>query len=278
MPIATVIFTVPGLPMIYSGQEVGYGIGIGNYDQRRRGVINWNAGGKGLLMPHYHKLAHIRAQLKAFSSQQFNRIASGNGWVYAYARPDSTAPAVVLTNFTGTQQTVTIPLTEALLGRSFADGIGYFASDVYADTSASIQFSGGSSNLSVTLPSYGSGVFVVADSVVHLTLPPLVTVEELPVVSGMPGSFELRQNYPNPFNSQTTISFDVPEHANVSVRIYNILGELVRTLVNKDYGPGTYTVRWDGTNESGSVSSTGVYFMRMEAGSAVRVRKALLLK
>jgi len=100
----------------------------------------------------------------------------------------------------------------------------------------------------------------------------------------LPEVFSLSQNYPNPFNPSTTIKFQLPEKNGTSavrtvLRIYDILGRLVRTLVDEDLAPGFYTKSWDGLNETGVRISTGVYFYSITAASDFRrTKKMLLLK
>jgi len=91
-------------------------------------------------------------------------------------------------------------------------------------------------------------------------------------------SFSLEQNVPNPFNPSTTIKFAIPEKARVSLRIYDVAGRLVRTLVDEDRQADFYKVVWDGTDARGSSVATGVYFYRLEAGKHRATRKMLLLK
>ncbi|MEJ2196559.1 MAG: alpha-amylase family glycosyl hydrolase, partial [Ignavibacteriaceae bacterium] len=78
MPIATSVFMAPGMPQMLNGQEVGFGRGMGapgepDLNDRRRGIIDWNFGGKDMLTPHYQKLAQIRGQFPAFSQHRFSR-------------------------------------------------------------------------------------------------------------------------------------------------------------------------------------------------------------
>ena len=96
--------------------------------------------------------------------------------------------------------------------------------------------------------------------------------------SGLPTRFDVSPNYPNPFNPTTRIRFQVPEVAPVSLVIYNMLGQSVRTLVAEQRQPGFYEVEWDGRNELGQRVSSGVYVYRFEAGAFSRVRKMVLLK
>lgn len=90
--------------------------------------------------------------------------------------------------------------------------------------------------------------------------------------------FWLHQNYPNPFNPTTTIAFTLPEASNVRIEVFNVLGERVRTLTNCRYNTGSYSVVWDGQNESGTLVPSGVYFYRMISDLGVQVRNMMLLK
>ncbi|MCF7796794.1 MAG: T9SS type A sorting domain-containing protein [Lentisphaeria bacterium] len=98
-------------------------------------------------------------------------------------------------------------------------------------------------------------------------------------LTGVPTDFALKQNYPNPFNPTTTIGFEVPEHSNVHLGIYNVLGQEVRSLVRGNYTPGRYQVVWDATDNHGSRVVSGVYFYRMTTSSGfTSTQKLVLLK
>jgi hypothetical protein len=89
----------------------------------------------------------------------------------------------------------------------------------------------------------------------------------------------LAQNYPNPFNPSTTIQFTVRERSLVSLRVYNVTGQLVRTLVNEERAPGTvHQVAWDGRNDAGQSVSSGVYFYKLVTSDATQTKKMVLLK
>jgi immune inhibitor A len=95
----------------------------------------------------------------------------------------------------------------------------------------------------------------------------------------IPRDFNLGQNYPNPFNPTTTIAYDLDrDFEQVSLKIYNILGQEVKTLVNGPQDAGRYEVRWDGTAQDGSRTATGVYFYRLDTGDNYQSRKMLLMK
>ncbi len=90
----------------------------------------------------------------------------------------------------------------------------------------------------------------------------------------IPTAYNLYQNYPNPFNPSTTIKFDMPERGNVTLRVYNILGQLVTTLLNnQNYSAGTHSVNFD----AGRLAS-GIYLYKLETGNVQISKKMLLIK
>jgi len=98
-------------------------------------------------------------------------------------------------------------------------------------------------------------------------------------------SYRLFNNYPNPFNRQTVIRYQVLGVRNqvtrvgrVALEIYNILGQLVTTLVNEEKPPGEYTVFWNGKNFRGEDVPSGMYFYRLTAGDIIDVKKMILLR
>lgn len=96
----------------------------------------------------------------------------------------------------------------------------------------------------------------------------VATINTLTGVSGnrsAPSSFSLLQNYPNPFNPSTTIRIGLPEAADVTLVVYDLLGREVRTLVNGNLAAGDHEIVWNGINNAGSPAPTGVYFYRMTA-------------
>ena len=90
--------------------------------------------------------------------------------------------------------------------------------------------------------------------------------------------FALGQNYPNPFNPVTTIRFTVPDKGLVTLRVYDVSGRLVSTVVSKDMSAGNHRVNWDGKNNSGESVASGVYFYRVSAGRHTATRKMVLLR
>ena len=97
-------------------------------------------------------------------------------------------------------------------------------------------------------------------------------------VKVIPGKFALRQNFPNPFNPTTEIRYDLPEEGFVSLAIYNMVGQKVRTLRSETMQPGYHSMVWDGRNDVGSQVATGMYFYSIHTGSFQATKKMLFLK
>jgi parallel beta-helix repeat protein len=97
--------------------------------------------------------------------------------------------------------------------------------------------------------------------------------------TALPLTYALSQNYPNPFNPVTTIRYSIPPPGGrVSIRIYNVRGELVRTLVDETVSAGSYTIPWEGEDNRGQKVASGVYFVRMVARDFRSTKKLLVLK
>jgi hypothetical protein len=124
---------------------------------------------------------------------------------------------------------------------------------------------------------------VALGCVSHAPLFDNVTVERtsghVTAVQGPASQLVLRQNRPNPFNPVTTIDYEVPGGAErVTLRVYDVSGRLVRTLVDGRQPEGVATATWDGRNDGGGRVASGVYFYRLEAGDTRATRRMVLLK
>ncbi len=96
--------------------------------------------------------------------------------------------------------------------------------------------------------------------------------------NGVPRTFDVAQNYPNPFNPTTTIKYQLPKQSDVRINVYDITGQIVRTLINRNAEAGYHQVVWDGANDAGHQVSSGVYFYKMVAGDFVKTQKMILMK
>jgi hypothetical protein len=94
----------------------------------------------------------------------------------------------------------------------------------------------------------------------------------------IPTQFALEQNYPNPFNPTTMINYSLPNNVFVVLKIYDMLGREIKTLVNNQMSAGKYSVAWKGDNNNGNKVTSGIYFYKISAGTFSTTRKMVVLK
>jgi hypothetical protein len=94
----------------------------------------------------------------------------------------------------------------------------------------------------------------------------------------IPGTYNLHQNHPNPFNPTTTLRYDLPDDGMVNITIYDMMGRVVRNLVNDHQSAGYKTIQWNGTNGFGVPVAAGVYLYQIHAGNFQKTKKMILLK
>lgn len=107
---------------------------------------------------------------------------------------------------------------------------------------------------------------------------PKKKADTLAVTVLKPETFALSQNYPNPFNPETEIKYQLPVESYVVLKIFNLLGQEVRTLVEGKKGAGYYTALWDAKDNSGNDVASGVYIYRMVVGDYIEIRKMILIR
>jgi flagellar hook assembly protein FlgD len=97
-------------------------------------------------------------------------------------------------------------------------------------------------------------------------------------VAAFPTTFALKPNEPNPFERNTLIRFDVPGMSDLSIKIYDAEGRLVKTLIQGKTEPGRHSVTWTGDGSSGNPAGPGLYFIKMEAAEHSEIRKVVVLR
>jgi hypothetical protein len=106
-----------------------------------------------------------------------------------------------------------------------------------------------------------------------------LTAIEIPVADLIPAKFTLEQNYPNPFNPETNISFSLSSRENVTLTIFNSVGEKIKTLIdNAYYSAGRNTVSWNGTNDAGGSVASGVYIYQLKVGYLKQMKRMMFIK
>ena len=124
-------------------------------------------------------------------------------------------------------------------------------------------------------PNPASGVLLMKKILDWLTDQTQTTVHQ-PIV--LNSQFRLEENFPNPFNPETVIRYSVPKSGNVSVVVFNLNGQHVKTLVSASVAAGTYRVTWHGDDDYGNMVPSGVYVYRLEANGFVQTRKMVLVR
>jgi hypothetical protein len=153
---------------------------------------------------------------------------------------------------------------------------------LFANTMSGIIPAGESENITLSISSedleigtYDAYIKIETNLGQVFTLPVyLEVISDIPPIE----KYTLYQNYPNPFNPFTIIRFDLPEPAYVKLQVFNLKGQLVKTLIEEDMNAGEQVVCWYGKNENNKLVSSGVYFYKLEAGEFSQTRKMILLK
>jgi hypothetical protein len=132
-----------------------------------------------------------------------------------------------------------------------------------------------------------SGPMTMTDPLGDITITPIfihgsITIRRLPDAIGtenpIPYEFALKQNYPNPFNPETNIEFSLAKEQNVSLVVFNLLGQQVRTLVNSSLSAGDHVAHWDGRNDNGANVPSGIYFYRIFTPEFSQTNKMVLVR
>jgi hypothetical protein len=96
--------------------------------------------------------------------------------------------------------------------------------------------------------------------------------------AGLPTQYALFQNMPNPFNPETQIGYDLPQSGHVTLTVYNVMGQVIRVLVDGDRQAGRYTIRWEGNDAQGQSVASGIYVYRLTAGAFTTTKRMVLLR
>jgi subtilisin family serine protease len=229
-------------------------------------------------IPNY-QLEHNESATLKFSAKDYLHI---NSWKQIYQPIVSDSTRLYYKKY-GTDGWIPIAITADLEDTSSIDGI-------YGTNFTGILYSADLTGLTGEDSSaYGIKIYLEDQSgnVAEWILDPAFKVGnfDTPTIvidnqeqALIPQKFALYQNYPNPFNPSTTISFALPKREMVKIKIYDILGREIHTLVNKTMQPGIKKVDWDGRNKQGNPVPTGMYFYKLEAGEYHDIRKMLMIK
>jgi len=235
------------------------------------------------------KTANTGAAAVAFSVEVFTRLGTALGGPVGSGPGSSTAgwtsigtvPAVQGPTASGISEVFTLPTINVPAGDTIGVAIKfntvgprYFGTgtpplSVYSDTNLTVVSGDGRSAPFTPTGSFFSSRTLTGEVRYVVS----TTTGVVNINTEIPNGFSLSQNYPNPFNPSTTIEFAIPDKSDVSLRIFNINGQEVKTLAGGNYPAGTYRVNWDATG-----FASGVYFYSIQAGSFSQTKKLLLVK
>ena len=176
---------------------------------------------------------------------------------------------------------IKLPLGDFDCLRLRINSVSIVSSAFYSDTITTISYTWAvkDKGFVVTIDSRDGETdpeFTVAGS--YTVLKEIITGVETPLSSTPVRDFSLFQNYPNPFNPGTTIQYQLPSTTHATLKIYNLLGQEIRTLVNARQSHGLYKLHWDGRDDLGRDVPSGVYIYKLQAGDYTRSRKMELIR
>ncbi|MHB8907235.1 MAG: T9SS type A sorting domain-containing protein, partial [Melioribacteraceae bacterium] len=250
---AAFFFTVPGPKMIWMGGELGYDVSIDSSGRTSEKPFKWNYYADSThkkLFNVFAGLIRLKKAYPAFSSKTFSLNASGA--VKTLSITDSSMSVMIFGNFDVVVQNA------AFSSKSISKWYEFFTGDSInvSDVATQIPLQPGEYRLYTTVK-----------------IPKLDA--DIPEQTSLPAQYYLSQNYPNPFNSSTVISYQLPVVGYVTLKVYDVLGREVATLVNQVQNAGTHNSQFSALH---SQLTSGVYFYRISAGGFVETKKMILLK
>lgn len=264
---AALLFALPGVPLIYNGQEIGFDLHPYNTFRIFESGSSIQSQDPHGLYPFYQRLIAIRDQFPALSSDHFERIEVLNAaqdYVYAFRRWEGSENVIGVTNMIN--RTVYASLLLPTEEMEIDSDETYYLTDVV--TGEYIETTGAELETArVSAPAYSTRIYVVGDEIAE------VSVSAESETTEVPAALSLEQNYPNPFNPTTTISFTLPRTGHVTLSVYDILGREVAKLVEDRLAAGIHALQFDGTG-----LASGAYVYRISFDGQSEVRRMLLVK
>ncbi|MCK9212403.1 MAG: alpha-amylase family glycosyl hydrolase [Ignavibacteriaceae bacterium] len=286
---ASVLLTLPGVPFIYYGEEIG--MTSANDDPSKRTPMQWTSGTNAgfttgtpwknipatyvdyniekmstdtlSLLNWYKKLIRIRLNHPVLTKGKYYYLISANNSIYAFARNLNSSSEIIIPihNFSGSV------ISNPNFYRNDFTGLAvgtYKLTDLITNNDAGqlTIASNGAINCTpnISIPAYGS-VILKADKLTGINDYKQFT------------TFKLEQNYPNPFNPVTNINFELPSSGLVKLSVYNLLGEEIKTLINGFMEEGMHNVKFDAKD-----LNSGVYLYKLQSGGYTQTRKMIVIR
>jgi len=262
--VAALLFALPGIPLIFNGQETGATTHPYSTTKIFDGSATIESQDRSGLYPVYRRLTGIRNRFESLRTSNYEEVPITPGAaVFGYRRWSASQQIVLLMNMASSVIRASARLPVDRMGLD--PGRTYVVTDLLTDQS----FPATAADLDtfvVDLPAYTSRLYIVDTAAV-------TSADEPASTPPVPEEFALEQNYPNPFNGETILRYRVAKEGTVRLAVYDLLGREVATLADGRKEPGVYTVAFDASR-----LATGMYVARIEAAGRAIVMKMLLMR
>jgi hypothetical protein len=242
----TIVFTINGIPLIYGGGEVG--------ELTEWNNINWSDPNN--FLPYFKNLIAIRRNYIKNDAHVTLLSSSGSNMIESYLTQSDTSSLLTIANFSNSSAYFTLDFAGIIHDTAI------YINDLFNNISTHVPVSG--------LNSVVFNLSGLESKVYSLQQYSITSVAGTPPV---PYNFQLSQNYPNPFNPSTIIRYSIPERSKVTLKIFDITGREVLTLLNGEVNAGNYKI-----NFNASKLPSGVYFYILRSNTFASTKKMLLLK
>jgi glycosidase len=260
---AALEFSLPGIPMLFYGQEVG----IENRFPSFPVSVPIKAYDDDGFFPYYQHLIRLREQFPSLISDHFAEVAIepelAAGQAFAFRRWEGEENVFVALNMG--EEPVTAELALPVDDLGVEAGNTYFLTDLFDGTPREVTGEELEA-LTLDIPAYTARLFVLADSAVAVPVP------NEPVPLSEPAASALSQNYPNPFSGQTLIEYEVGQSGPVTLKVYDVMGRQVAVLVDSVKPAGTHRVHFDAR-----ALPSGVYVYRLKTDTSMLTHRMTLV-
>jgi len=263
---AGMIFTLNGVPMLYNGQETGFQVHPystwmifgDSYSIESRDKIG--------LFQYYKRLMEIRKNYSSLRTENYEELTvAPNNYTFAYRRWKGEENIITVMNMGDVNINLRVDLPVSKL--NFDTTKTYYLTELQTGEIISGKISNLAS-FNTVINKYSTKIYLLAD-----TSATIVGIENELVYNIIPNEISLEQNYPNPFNPTTTIQYSLNKESRVSLRVYDILGRKIVTLVDEFKSAGNYKLNFNATNYA-----SGIYFYQLQTDNKQIMKKMILLK
>jgi cyclomaltodextrinase / maltogenic alpha-amylase / neopullulanase len=267
--VSSLLFTLPGIPLMYQGQEVGFTLHPYQTSQvfNRSRLISEQVGFnyRPELYEHYRRLLELRREYAALTRGIYEEVGAGTlqrSFMFAFRRSRGEEHLITVLNMRESEATTQLAIPAGNL--ALEEGRTYYLTDLLTGSyyAATPEAMGA---LEVTVPGYTAQILYLG------TEPVQVSTEDRHVP--IAGELVLEANYPNPFNPSTTIAFTLPESGRVRLEVFDLLGRRVAVLADDVRATGRHEVVFDAAG-----LASGTYLYRLEHGGGSQNRRMTLLK